>query len=256
MWANCSHEYSALLLQVLTTNPNEAFHRSLKSLAKISKLVIRPKYSLSGLISLIAQCTNQYDIRAQKAIYDWSKKKLSATLGYPWLNDFPFPVQLLLLDEIKEAEKLAESGIDSRLSTDQPTYDCLFSRSYWLPCCHVIYAYEFLGLIEEPDWIEFANQFDESGFEIYTTRVLVDIDDSDHVNALSRDFHSKLITSETLDQIRTRFFEVAEYSDSLDSDEKERLLKRWETELADFSSTFIGRSFEEWIKRDDEVILF
>ena len=71
--------------------------------------------------------------------------------------------------------------------------------------------------------------FDESGFEIYTTRALVDIDDGDHVNALSRDFHSKLITSETLDQIRTRFFEIAEYSDSLDSDEKERLLKRWET---------------------------
>ena len=54
MWANYSREHSALLLQVLTTNPNEAYHRSLKALAKISKLTIRLKYSLSGIISLIA----------------------------------------------------------------------------------------------------------------------------------------------------------------------------------------------------------
>ena len=120
----------------------------------------------------------------------------------------------------------------------------------------MIYAFEYLGLIEEPDWTEFANQFDESGFEIYTTRALVDIEDDDHVGDLSHELQAKLVTSEALDQIRTRFFEVAEYSDSLDSDAKERLLKRWEAELADFSSAFIGRSFEEWIKRDDEIILF
>jgi hypothetical protein len=70
MWANCSREHSALLLQVLSTNPIEAFHRSLKSLAKLSKLVIRPRYSLSGLIGVIAQCANQYDNRAQKVAYD------------------------------------------------------------------------------------------------------------------------------------------------------------------------------------------
>jgi hypothetical protein len=120
----------------------------------------------------------------------------------------------------------------------------------------VIYAFEYLGLIEEPDWTEFANQFDESGFEIYTTRALVDVEDDDHGNSLSRELQAKLVTSEALDQIRTRFFEVAEYSDSLDLDEQERLLKRREDELADFSSAFIGQSFEDWIKRDDEVILF
>ncbi len=56
LWANYAREHSALLLQVLTTNPNEAYHRSLKALAKITKLTVRPKYSLSGIISLIAQC--------------------------------------------------------------------------------------------------------------------------------------------------------------------------------------------------------
>ena len=53
LWANYAREHSALLLQVLTTNPNEAYHRSLKALAKITKLTVRPRYSLSGIISLI-----------------------------------------------------------------------------------------------------------------------------------------------------------------------------------------------------------
>jgi hypothetical protein len=66
----------------------------------------------------------------------------------------------------------------------------------------------------------------------------------------------KLVTSKTLDLIRTRFFKVVEFSDSLDSDEKDRLLRRWEEELADFSSAFIGRSLEESINGKDEVILF
>jgi hypothetical protein len=66
----------------------------------------------------------------------------------------------------------------------------------------------------------------------------------------------KLVTSETLDSIRARFFELNEFTDQLDSDKKERLLKRWEGELADYSSAFIGRSLSEWLNKDDEVILF
>jgi hypothetical protein len=92
MWANCSREHSALLLQVTTTNLNEAYHRSLKALAKITKLTIRPKYSLSGIISVIVDYDTRYTARAQKVALNWSQKKLSATLEYPWMKDFPYPV--------------------------------------------------------------------------------------------------------------------------------------------------------------------
>ena len=253
MWANCSREHSALLLQVLTTNPNEAYYRSLKALASISKLTIRPKYSLAGIISLIAQCDEKYDSRARKTAFNWSKKKLSATLEHPWLDAFPYVIQLLLLDEIKEADKLAEVGADSSL-TESGKCDCRFQRSYWLPCRHVIYAWETLGEIEEPDWAELAEQFDESGFEIYSSRALVQVDDE--VTGLSRDLEAKLVTSEALESVRTRFFEVVEVSDSLDIEARDRLLSRWEAELADYTSAFIGRSLEEWLARNDEVILF
>jgi hypothetical protein len=196
---------------------------------------------------------SQYASRAQKAAYDWSKKKLSATLEHPWLDAFPYHVQLLLLEEIKGSEKLAESGDESSLS-DLGICDCRFARSYWLPCRHVIYAWEILGEIEEPDWADLAEQFDESGFEIYTSRELIKV--SDERKPPSREVEAKLVTSEALEAIRTRFFEVVEVSDSLDEEARERLLRRWEVELSDFSSAFIGRSVTEWLEREDEIILF
>jgi hypothetical protein len=87
-----------------------------------------------------------------------------------------------------------------------------------------------------------------------TSRVLVEADDD--VKGLSRDFEAKLVMNEALEQVRTRFFEVVELSDSLDEEACEQLLRRWEAELADYTSAFISRSLEEWLAREDEVILF
>jgi hypothetical protein len=158
------------------------------------------------------------------------------------------------LAEIRAAKALAKLGKESRLLTNN-TCDCKFARSYWLPCRYIIYAYEFLGQIDEPNWSEFAELFDESRFEVYFTRGLVEDNEEDE-NQLSPDIEAKLLLSETLDQIRNRFYEVSKYSNSLDSDEKARLLIRWQNELTSFSSTFIGQSLQEWINRDDEVVLF
>ena len=155
--------------------------------------------------------------------------------------------------EVTNGYPPAESGDESGLS-ELGKCDCRFARSYWLPCKHVIYAWEILGEIEEPDWADLAEQFDESGFEIYTSRGLVEA--SVEEKPLSRDLEAKLVTSEALESIRTRFFEVVEISDSLDEEARERLLRRWEGELADYTSAFIGRSVTEWLQRSDEAILF
>jgi hypothetical protein len=50
----------------------------------------------------------------------------------------------------------------------------------------VIYAFDFLGEIEEPNLKDFAEQLDESGFEIYTSHPLVNVDDD--FGMLSRGF--------------------------------------------------------------------
>jgi hypothetical protein len=117
----------------------------------------------------------------------------------------------------------------------------------------VIYTWEILGEIEEPGWADLAEQFSESGFEIYASRALVKVSEEERVP--SRDLKARLVTSETLELIRTRFFEVVKVSDSLDEEARERLLRRWEVELADYTSAFIGRSVTEWLERDDRVIL-
>ena len=101
------------------------------------------------------------------------------------------------MDEIKAAEKLAELGKEPSFS-DVGTCSCRFARSYWLPCRHIIVAYEWLALIEEPNWEEYASQFDESGFEIYTTRALVETQE-DESRENSREIQAKLNTSEALD---------------------------------------------------------
>ncbi len=132
-------------------------------------------------------------------------------------------MQLLLLDEIKAAALLAKLGKDPIL-LENSTCSCRFARSYWLPCRHVILAFEFLSLIEEPNWEEYASQFDESGFEIYSSRELIEVDEEPRES--SRDIEAKLYTSETLDQIRSRFSEVSEIASQLDNEEKSRLLER------------------------------
>ena len=55
-------------------------------------------------------------------------------------------------------------------------------------------------------------------FEIYKV--------NNKVGALTRDLKAKLVISNTLDSIRTRFFEVIKVTDSLDYKAHERLLKR------------------------------
>ena len=99
-------------------------------------------------------------------------------------------------------------------------------------------------LVDEPNWDGYASQFDESGFEIYVTRALVDMKES---RGMSLDIEAKLNTSEALDQIRTRFFKLSESSNQLNSDERERdrLLKRWEEGLSQFSKTLIGLSIDD-----------
>jgi hypothetical protein len=95
----------------------------------------------------------------------------------------------------------------------------------------------------------FAHQFNESGFEIYFTQELITILKSKE-SEVSRDLEAKLNTSEALDQVRTRFFEISEYSNWLDTKDKDLLLNRWEEGLAAFCEAFIGHSLTEWLARD------
>jgi hypothetical protein len=72
----------------------------------------------------------------------------------------------------------------------------------------------------------------------------------------TRDVEIKHVTSEALDAMRTRFYKVAELSESLNKEARDRLLKRWEREVAKFARALIGPSVTEWLNREDQVICF
>jgi hypothetical protein len=104
-----------------------------------------------------------------------------------------FPIWPSLIEGADSGPRLSKSG----------KYKCRFRRSYWFPCRHVIYVFEVLGETEEPNWKELSEMFDESGFEIYTSRELVEVDDE--AMPVSRDTPAKLVTSETQTQFGPTF---------------------------------------------------
>ena len=67
------------------------------------------------------------------------------------------------------------------------------------------------------------------------------------MTALSRDMEARLNMNETLEQVRTRFYELNEFTDSLSPEEKSATLERFNAELADHLGDLVGRSNEEWL---------
>ena len=112
----------------------------------------------------------------------------------------------------------------------------------------MIFASHQFGSIEEPDWVDYVAQFDESGFEVYTTRALIDVEEEE-TSGLAREVKAKLNMGEALDQVRTRFFELSKVVSQLDIEQKDRLYKHCEAEVARSSSALIGQTLDEWIAR-------
>lgn len=96
--------------------------------------------------------------------FKWGTSTLTDTVNYPWLRHFPVVMQRLLFEQTHLAESYLE---EQREALSENSCDCKFSRSFWLPCAHIIHAYEFCGTIDEPDWKEAARGLSELGFEFH-----------------------------------------------------------------------------------------
>ncbi|TGO82553.1 hypothetical protein BPOR_0807g00020 [Botrytis porri] len=63
----------------------------------------------------------------------------------------------------------------------------------------------------------------------------------------SGDMHARFNMGERLEQIRARFFELSEYSDSLELTQKAIIMKRFEDCLSEVTNALIGLSIEDFI---------
>lgn len=118
-WANYARCHSALLLQVTDTNAVESWH----SVLKLNCKAAMTRWSLCGLVIYLSNKALDYGQRAGK---DFRSFHFSDASYFPGLLKLPYPVQRLVVDELKEGNLLLEEGKEGRKIKDEITCDCLF----------------------------------------------------------------------------------------------------------------------------------
>jgi hypothetical protein len=83
------------------------------------------------------------------------------------LKDFPFPVQKLLLQEIRVANQYIEDNVPIREFPDQKMCNCKFYQKYYLPCCHIWHRHLLYSVLTRDDWENYHCMFKDNGFEVY-----------------------------------------------------------------------------------------
>ena len=136
-------------MQVLDTNPNEAYHSTLK----FNHKALMQRFSLTGLIKHVVMISERYFVRARKNKANLRGSRLPETTALPGLALFPVPVQKLVTEEFREAHRLIQQdeplrpglGLSQAYDEDEEedaddvalveiACDCRFFRSWRLPC--------------------------------------------------------------------------------------------------------------------------
>ena len=166
---------------------------------------------------------------SQKAEVEFRSRSLPECEEYKPLQQFLYPVQQLIIQEIREAETLFVNGDEARHFV-QLSCHCQFFRKYRLPCRHIFYADTiWSGTITEDHWKQFAWLFDESGFEIYETWASIDCPDDVFDEEMGVPARRKLAMWEVLEQVRVNFFglEEALVSQELALEDVNKLMEGW-----------------------------
>ena len=59
------------------------------------------QFNLARMIAKhVLACAKEYDIRGQKAAHGFRIKRHPIVNEYPWLSSFPYPVQLLIIQQM------------------------------------------------------------------------------------------------------------------------------------------------------------
>ncbi|KAI9100441.1 hypothetical protein DFS34DRAFT_614592 [Phlyctochytrium arcticum] len=153
-WTMAARQHSPTLLQVTSTNPLESYHQLVKA----------DTNSCVGL----CRVNKQRRLEADRAEVLFKSKILKDTQEYPEIGRFPLPIQHLLIAQYRSVENRVAKG---KLAPDYDTLECncLFARQYLLPCKHE-------KVLTEEVWDQFAQLFDECGFEVYETKARVPVE--------------------------------------------------------------------------------
>ncbi|KAI1436370.1 hypothetical protein GGR50DRAFT_693366 [Xylaria sp. CBS 124048] len=190
MWANYAREVSPLLMQINSTNALEGYHSAIKYNNKSAL----SQYSLVGTTKHILVVDKRYMSRATKTREDFRSRTFREIALIPGLEMFPYPVQELLLPEIRYGLTMSDEGqipsaylfegITHHLEENLPAdalqdrgdfewevahCDCRFYRQWRFPCRH-IFHHHFVNASRtlSPARLRYwQNIWQQQGFELY-----------------------------------------------------------------------------------------
>jgi hypothetical protein len=222
-WANYAREHSTLLMQVKTTNSVESWHSVIKSKAGKSQM---QQFSLAGIAGHVLACAKEYDLRSEKAAADFRTKRHPMVIEHPWLSSFPYPVQLLIIQQMKQGEENLEDGEDSRDLLDEVTCDCGFYRRYQLLCRHIWANHVLFKCLDSSHFLLWAHMWEDSGFEIYETigKEYFEREIDEDIGVPTR---RRLDMREALDNIKERYYQIEEAVQNWKPEEADRFMKWW-----------------------------
>jgi len=222
-WALWARQHSPLLLQVTSTNALESYHSELKR-------TLTSYYGLIGACDKIVALDLKKRSDSDYVAFEFRVKKISA----PDIDDdtlkeihkFPFPIQKLIVGEIFAADNRVEKGkeLPGLMLIE---CHCLFFRKYMLPCKHIFHEQKYgpRKLLTIDAWRQFQRQFDESGFEIYERRELVNFEsfEKDEIDKAAE--KRKLTVNELMERTRNQYWSIEENGDEMEKSEFIQRLK-------------------------------
>ena len=227
-WALWARQHSPLLLQVTTTNPLESYHSELKQRTS-------PSFGLIGACHKIVELDIKKRSDAELAAFNSRTKMLSvADADYEILAEihkFPFPIQRMLVDELCAVAKRLEKGKEAPGLMSVECH-CLFHHRYLLPCKHIFHEhiYGTTKLLAGDGWRNFQRMFEESGFEVYESRGVVEVEELEHTEEERAAESRRFAVGGLMERTRDQYWRIEERGDVERSQAFVRLL---ESRLAD-----------------------
>ncbi|RUP52046.1 hypothetical protein BC936DRAFT_142698 [Jimgerdemannia flammicorona] len=162
-WVMWSRQHSPLLLQITSTSPVESYHVVLKKRGNAS-------FGLLRACKVIRSVDESYINCASQVRFEFKTRCLIEVVTYSFLAGFPYPVQLLLVDEIQAFDKHIEDG-KAMPDHDTLKYSCQFFCKYLLLCQHLFHCNIHGDFITDKHWEAFQNTFSKSGFNVYVSQM-------------------------------------------------------------------------------------
>ncbi len=203
-WALWARQHSPLLLQVTTTNPLESYHSELKRITSSS-------FGLIGACHKVVEVDIKKRSDSEIAALNFRTKKLSVAdvddeiLGE--IHKFPFPMQRLIIDQLCAVTKRLENGKAAPGLTSLECY-CQFHHRYLLPCKHIFHEHIYgeTRLLTPDVWNSFQKMFEESGFEVYVSRAVIEVQEIEQTEAEREAECRRLMVNELMERTRDLYW--------------------------------------------------